>query len=114
MPLLALVYGTAALGAEIEDGTAVYLLAKPVSRAKIVIGKLLAAWALTAGTVLVSALVAAAIGLQGVPGDGLLVGFAVALVAGSLVYCVAVPDVERLHEPRPDRGPRVRLHLGGA
>jgi ABC-2 type transport system permease protein len=86
LPLLALVYGTAALGAEIEDGTAVYLLAKPVSRAKIVIGKLLGAWALTAGTVLVSALAAAAIGLQGVPGQGLLIGFAVALVAGSLVY----------------------------
>ena len=55
LPLLALVYGTAALGAEIEDGTAIYLLAKPVSRAKIIVGKLLAAWALTAGTVLVSA-----------------------------------------------------------
>ena len=86
LPLLALVYGTAALGAEIEDGTAVYLLAKPVSRARIIIGKLLAAWALTAGTVLVSALVATAIGLQGSPGSGLLVGFSIALVAGSLVY----------------------------
>lgn len=86
LPLLALVYGTAALGAEIEDGTAVYLLAKPVSRAKIIIGKLLAAWALTALTVLVSALVAGVIGLQGVPGYGLLLGFGVALVAGSLVY----------------------------
>ena len=86
LPLLALVYGTAALGAEIEDGTAVYLLAKPVSRAKIIIGKLLAAWALTAVTVLASALVAGAIGLQGVPGHGLLVGFGIALVTGSLVY----------------------------
>jgi ABC-2 type transport system permease protein len=86
LPLLALVYGTAALGAEIEDGTAVYLLAKPVSRAKIVVGKLLAAWTLTSVTVLVSALVAGAIGLQGVPGQGLLVGFGIALVTGSLVY----------------------------
>jgi ABC-2 type transport system permease protein len=86
LPLLALVYGTAALGAEIEDGTAVYLLAKPVSRAKIIFGKLLAAWALTSVTVLVSALVAGAIGLQGVPGDGLLVGFGIGIVAGSLVY----------------------------
>ena len=31
LPLAALVYGTAALGAEIEDGTAVYLLSKPVA-----------------------------------------------------------------------------------
>ena len=86
LPLLALVYGTAALGAEIEDGTAVYLLAKPVSRAQIIFGKLLAAWALTSVTVLASGLVAGAIGLQGVPGHGLLLGFGIALVAGSLVY----------------------------
>ena len=87
LPLLALVYATAALGAEIEDGTAVYLLAKPVSRARVIVGKLLAAWALTAGTVLVSAIVASIIGLQGAPGGGLLVGFPIALVVGSLVYC---------------------------
>ena len=43
LPLAALVYGTAALGAEIEDGTAVYLLAKPVPRRQIILGKLLAA-----------------------------------------------------------------------
>jgi ABC-2 type transport system permease protein len=86
LPLLALVYGTAALGAEIEDGTAVYLLAKPVSRTQIIVGKLLAAWALTAGTVLVSALVAGAVGLHGASGNGLLPGFAIALVVGSLVY----------------------------
>jgi ABC-2 type transport system permease protein len=86
LPLLSLVYGTAALGAEIEDGTAVYLLAKPVSRAQIIVGKLLAAWALTSVTVLASGLVAGAIGLQGVPGHGLLLGFGIALVAGSLVY----------------------------
>ena len=45
LPLTALVFGTAALGAEIEDGTAVYLLAKPVPRSRIILGKLLAAWA---------------------------------------------------------------------
>ena len=61
---LALVYGTAALGAEIEDGTAVYLLAKPVPRARIILGKLLAAWVLTAVTVLASALVAGAIAFR--------------------------------------------------
>ena len=86
LPLLALVYGTAALGAEIEDGTAVYLLAKPVSRAQIIAGKLLAAWALTSVTVLVSGLVSGAIALQGVPGHGLLLGFGVGLVVGSFVY----------------------------
>jgi ABC-2 type transport system permease protein len=86
LPLVALVYGTAALGAEIEDGTAVYLLAKPVPRAQIILGKLLAAWALTSATVLASGLVAGAIGLVGVPDAGLLLGFGIGLVAGSLVY----------------------------
>ena len=86
LPLLALVYGTAALGAEIEDGTAVYLLAKPVSRAQIIFGKLLAAWTLTSVTVLVSGLVSGAIALQGAQGHGLLLGFGVGLVVGSFVY----------------------------
>ncbi len=86
LPLAALVYGTAALGAELEDGTAVYLLTKPVSRMSIVFAKLLAAWTLTTATVLASGLVAAAIGLAGAPGHGLLLGFAVGIVAGSLVY----------------------------
>ncbi len=86
LPLTALVYGTAALGAEIEDGTAVYLLAKPVPRSQIILGKLLAAWGLTSATVLASALVAGAIGLAGAPGRGLLVGFGIGLVSGSLLY----------------------------
>ena len=87
LPLTALVFGTAALGAEIEDGTAVYLLAKPVPRSRIILGKLLAAWAVTTVTVLASGLVAGAIGLSGEPGDGLLLGFGVALILGAFVYC---------------------------
>jgi ABC-2 type transport system permease protein len=87
LPLVALVFGTAALGAEIDDGTAIYLLSKPVPRSRIIAGKLLAAWIATAGLVVVSALGAGAIGLAGGPGDGLLLGFALALALGSLVYC---------------------------
>lgn len=86
LPLVSLVYGTAALGAEIEDGTAVYLLAKPITRSRIIIGKLLATWLLTSVTVLASALVAGAIGLGGLRGGGILLGFAVGIVFGSLVY----------------------------
>lgn len=87
LPLAALVFGTAALGAEIEDGTAVHLLAKPVARSRIVVGKLLAAWVATTTTVLTSGLVAGAIGLAGVPDDGLLLGFGVGLLLGGLAYC---------------------------
>jgi ABC-2 type transport system permease protein len=86
LPLAAVVYGTAVLGSEIEDGTAVYLLAKPISRAKIIAAKLLASWAATTVTVLGSGLVAGAIALAGEPQDGILLGFSVAIVLGALVY----------------------------
>jgi len=86
LPLVTLVYGTGALGAEIEDGTAVYLLAKPLPRGTIVLGKLLAAWAVSAATVLASALLAGTIAFGGVGDSGILLGFGVAIVLGSLVY----------------------------
>jgi ABC-2 type transport system permease protein len=40
LPIVALVFGTAALGAELEDGTAVFLLVKPIDRWRIVVAKL--------------------------------------------------------------------------
>ena len=39
MPLVALIFGTAAIGSEIEDGTAVYLIVKPIPRWRIVAGQ---------------------------------------------------------------------------
>ena len=43
LPLTALVIGTAALGQDLEDGTATYLLSKPIPRWRIVIEKAAAA-----------------------------------------------------------------------
>lgn len=43
LPLLALVAGTGVIGPEIDDGSIVYLLAKPVPRLRIVVSKLLVA-----------------------------------------------------------------------
>ena len=57
LPLVALVFGTAAIGSELEDGTAVYLLVKPIPRWLIVAAKLLAAGGLTALLVAPAALV---------------------------------------------------------
>ncbi|HEX8939069.1 MAG TPA: ABC transporter permease [Candidatus Limnocylindrales bacterium] len=87
LPLVALLFGTAAFGAEIEDGTVIYLLAKPVARLRLVLVKLLvsagAAFVLVGG----SALVAGLIVLAGVPdGPGVLVGYLVGLAAGALLY----------------------------
>ena len=49
LPLIALVFGTAALGSELEDGTATFLFTKPVPRWKIVLAKWFGAAALTDG-----------------------------------------------------------------
>jgi ABC-2 type transport system permease protein len=62
LPIVAVLFGTAAFGAEIEDGTIVYLLAKPVPRWAIVAAKVLAVAgatiALTVGSVLLSSVIA--------------------------------------------------------
>ncbi len=87
MPLVALVFGTAALGQEIEDGTAFYLLAKPLPRWQIVVSKLAVAAAATASVVVTTTAVSGAIILWGVDQQGLLSGFVVAVFAGSILYC---------------------------
>jgi ABC-2 type transport system permease protein len=84
LPLVAVIVATAALGSELEDGTIVYLLARPVPRSLIVLVKLAVSWLVT------SLLVAPAIGVAGLVGhpDGQLAfGFATASVLGALEYC---------------------------
>lgn len=87
LPLVALLFGTAAFGAEVEDGTIVYLLAKPIPRLRLVLAKLavagLAGTALAAGSCLLAGLIA----LGGVPdGLGVVIGYAVAVAIGAVVY----------------------------
>jgi ABC-2 type transport system permease protein len=50
LPVLALVIGTGVLGAEIDDGTIVHILAKPLPRREIVLSKLAVATVATAVT----------------------------------------------------------------
>jgi ABC-2 type transport system permease protein len=85
MPLTALLLGTSALGDEIEDGTAVYLLTKPIPRWQILLPKLVAAWLITAVIVATSTIVSGLIALDG--GTRLVESFAIAVVLGSLAYC---------------------------
>ena len=86
LPLTALLLATSAIGGEIEDGTIIYLLAKPVERWRIVAGKLIAAWGATAIIVLASAAVSGAVALAGDGGWRVLSGFLIALAVGSLAY----------------------------
>jgi ABC-2 type transport system permease protein len=85
MPLVALIFGTGAIGAEIEDGTAIFLLAKPISRATVVLTKLavaaLCAAALTCAPMLLAGLIAA-----GGWGDGLVPGMVAGAAIGSILY----------------------------
>jgi ABC-2 type transport system permease protein len=84
MPLVALLFGTATIGAELEEGTAIYLLAKPIPRWMILITKLVLAFVcsilLTCLPILLSALVVG--GTQ----NGMMLAFALAAAAGSVIY----------------------------
>lgn len=86
LPLACLILGTAAIGSEIEDGTIVYILAKPVSRRAIVFAKWAAASLLSVALILPATVVSGAIALDGAPGDGIVPGFAIATIAGALAY----------------------------
>jgi ABC-2 type transport system permease protein len=87
LPLVALVFGTAALGAELEDGTAVHLLTKPISRMTIVLAKALVAGTLTAALVVPStALTTLLLSRPGSEADGALVALSVGALIGSYVY----------------------------
>jgi ABC-2 type transport system permease protein len=83
LPLVAVIVGTAALGSELDDGTIVYLLAKPVARWRIVLVKVGVAWIVTC------LLVAPAIYVAGMitNGDARLAGaFTIGSIAGALEY----------------------------
>lgn len=85
MPLVALLLGTGAIGSELEDGTAVFLLAKPVNRATILLIKLVVAAGCAIVLSCIPMFLTGVIGTGGL-GDGLVVGFTVATAIGSLIY----------------------------
>ena len=88
LPLVSLIFGTAALGSEIEDGTAVYILAKPVPRWNVILAKVLAAWILTGIVVAASALISGVLILAGQEQQGIIPAFTVAVLVGSLAYVI--------------------------
>jgi ABC-2 type transport system permease protein len=86
LPLTALLLGTSVLGDEFEDGTALYLLTKPLPRWQIVVPKIAAAWMLTTALVLSASVAGALIALSGNGGSAIVVGFSVAIIIGALAY----------------------------
>ncbi|HEX7490371.1 MAG TPA: ABC transporter permease subunit [Candidatus Limnocylindrales bacterium] len=88
LPIVAVLFGTAAFGAEVEDGTILYLLAKPISRWAIVAAKFIGAVGVTALLTILSVLVAGAIvlGTGGEAGAEATRAFMVAMLVGSVCY----------------------------
>ncbi|MCV0403260.1 MAG: ABC transporter permease [Chloroflexi bacterium] len=84
LPLVTVIVGTAAVGSELDDGTIVYLLARPLPRWLIVLVKLAVTWLVATLLVAVPILIG---GLVGTAGDSEIgIGYAVAAALGALEY----------------------------
>jgi ABC-2 type transport system permease protein len=87
LPLVALVFGTAALGSELEDGTAVHLLTKPIGRTTIVLAKVAVAGTLTAALVVPSTVITTILLTR--PSDEVasnVISLGLGVLAGSFLY----------------------------
>src|SRR5258708_9338957 len=83
LPLTALIIGTSVLGAEIDDGSIIHLLATPVSRFSVVISKFVAAVLLTIMFGAIPEFLAAAIA------EGFRDQLTIRLLSGALIAAVA-------------------------
>jgi ABC-2 type transport system permease protein len=87
LPLVALIVGTAAIGGEMEDGTLVYLLTKPIRRWRLAIPKIAVAAGLTLVLVIPPMLVAGVL-MSGLGSEAVrtTLGFAAAAALGGIAY----------------------------
>ncbi|MGW8762416.1 ABC transporter permease [Streptomyces sp. NPDC055815] len=84
VPLIGVIAGTGAIGPEIDDGSIVYLLSKPVKRSTIIMTKLIVAIAVTMVFSAVPTLIAGFI-LNG-NGQQVAVAYTVAALVASIAY----------------------------
>lgn len=84
VPLFGLIVGTGVIGPEIDDGSIIYLLAKPVPRPSIVLSKLAVAVVATIVFATVPTFLAGVI--MSDLSSGVALGFAVAALVASLAY----------------------------
>ena len=87
MPLLSLIAGTGSIGPEIDEGSIVYLLAKPLNRYSIVVTKLVVA----VGVVLVFGVLPIAVAGVVLTGEvgSVTIGYAVGALAAGIAYSAA-------------------------
>jgi ABC-2 type transport system permease protein len=86
LPVVAVIVATAALGSELDDGTIIYLLAKPIPRWLVVAVKAVVAWLVVAALVCPAILVAGVVARGGDAGQGM--AYAAAAALGALEYTV--------------------------
>jgi ABC-2 type transport system permease protein len=84
LPLTALIIGTSVLGAEIDDGSIVHMLATPVRRSSVIVTKYAVAVVLTMLLVAVPEFLAGLIATGGA--TKLAIGLFVGALAGSVIY----------------------------
>ena len=89
MPLVALIVGTAAIGSEIDDGTAVYLMIKPIPRWRIAVSKILVAAGLTSILVVPAVVITGALLGSRTDTATTIVGFGIACLVGGSAYAAA-------------------------
>ncbi|MFQ5381220.1 MAG: ABC transporter permease [Dehalococcoidia bacterium] len=86
LPVIAVVIATSALGNEFEDMTALFLLAKPIARSEIVIGKWLAAAVVIVLLVVPASAGGAWLALGGGAAADVIPGFTLAFVLAACAY----------------------------
>ena len=86
LPLTALVFGTSAFGGEVDDGTLIYLMVKPVPRWQLTFSKYLVAFVSTIAVVVPSILLAWAVMGNGAP-IRIPLAYSAGVMVGALIYC---------------------------
>jgi ABC-2 type transport system permease protein len=86
LPLTALVFGTSAFGGEVDDGTLIYLMVKPVPRWRLTFSKFVIAFLATV-VVVIPAIFLAWASMQNGVSVRLPLAYAAGSVVGALIYC---------------------------
>ena len=86
LPLTALVFGTSAFGGEVDDGTLIYLMVKPVPRWQLTFSKYLVAFLATVA-VIASSLTLAWLAMQNGAPFRLPLAFSIGGAVGAMIYC---------------------------
>ena len=86
VPFIALILASSSFGAEIDDGTVIYLLAKPISRTEIVITKLVATALVCIVLGGASTLASGMIMMKGLDATRLVLGFTAGAALGAFLY----------------------------